>query len=195
MADHAESCSPISGQPFIQMAINSFHLAGTGIRKAFLRLQQHGLAAQAAAIPQASFLDYVLRAPTTDVTTLDSGLRVVSKTATVGVWIDAGSLYEMARNNGAAHFLEHHGLQMNHEENSAASSWRWKLKKWVAICEYSSASCDIHSCSCHSSLIIWTRSLSLALNDRNAYTFREQTVYFAKVFKKDVGWALELLSA
>lgn len=83
-------------------------------RKALLRLQQRGFAAQAAAAaPLASFPDYVLRAPTTDVTTLDSGLRVASETvigsetATVGVWIDAGSRYETARNNGAAHFLEH----------------------------------------------------------------------------------------
>ena len=59
------------------------------------------------------FPDYVLRAPTTDVTTMDSGLRVASETvvgsetATVGVWIDAGSRYETAQNNGAAHFLEH----------------------------------------------------------------------------------------
>lgn len=28
-------------------------------------------------------------------------------TASVGVWIDAGSRYETAENNGAAHFLEH----------------------------------------------------------------------------------------
>ena len=47
------------------------------------------------------------------VTTLDSGLRVASETtpfaetATVGVWIDAGSRYETNENNGAAHFLEH----------------------------------------------------------------------------------------
>ena len=60
-----------------------------------------------------AFPDYVLRAPTTDITTLDSGLRVASETvmgsetATVGVWIDAGSRYETAQNNGAAHFLEH----------------------------------------------------------------------------------------
>ena len=46
-------------------------------------------------------------------TTLDSGLRVASETnpftetATVGVWIDAGSRYENDANNGAAHFLEH----------------------------------------------------------------------------------------
>ena len=60
-----------------------------------------------------AFPDYVLKAPTTDVTTLDSGMRVASETvigaetATVGVWIDAGSRYETAKNNGAAHFLEH----------------------------------------------------------------------------------------
>lgn len=55
----------------------------------------------------------MLRAPTTDVTTLDNGLRVGSETvagaetATVGVWIDAGSRYETAANNGTSHFLEH----------------------------------------------------------------------------------------
>ena len=57
--------------------------------------------------------EYILRAPTTDVTTLESGLRVASEsvvgseTATIGVWIDAGSRYETAKNNGSAHFLEH----------------------------------------------------------------------------------------
>jgi processing peptidase subunit beta len=72
-------------------------------------VQQRALSAEAVQ----SFPDYVLRAPATDVTTLDSGLRVASETvvgsetATVGVWIDAGSRYETAQNNGAAHFLEH----------------------------------------------------------------------------------------
>jgi predicted Zn-dependent peptidase len=28
-------------------------------------------------------------------------------TATIGVWIDAGSRFETAENNGTAHFLEH----------------------------------------------------------------------------------------
>ena len=47
------------------------------------------------------------------VTTLPNGLRVASEstpfaeTASVGVWIDAGSRYETDDNNGAAHFLEH----------------------------------------------------------------------------------------
>jgi len=66
-----------------------------------------------AEVSSKNFPDYVLRAPTTDISTLDSGLRVASEavvgseTATVGVWIDAGSRYETEQNNGAAHFLEH----------------------------------------------------------------------------------------
>ena len=46
-------------------------------------------------------------------TVLPSGLRVASQTmpftqsATVGVWVDVGSRYETAENNGTAHFLEH----------------------------------------------------------------------------------------
>nr|GEV07678.1 probable mitochondrial-processing peptidase subunit beta, mitochondrial [Tanacetum cinerariifolium] len=55
----------------------------------------------------------ILTYPETRVTTLPNGLRVAtesnlsSKTATVGVWIDAGSRFETEENNGVAHFLEH----------------------------------------------------------------------------------------
>lgn len=49
---------------------------------------------------------------------------------------------------------------------------------------------DTRSCALHNSLL----AFALSLETRNAYTSREQTVYFAKVFKKDVGWALEILS-
>jgi processing peptidase subunit beta len=43
---------------------------------------------------------------------LENGFRIASQvkggeTCTVGVWIDAGSRYETAANNGVAHFLEH----------------------------------------------------------------------------------------
>ncbi|KAL2319322.1 hypothetical protein Fmac_028291 [Flemingia macrophylla] len=54
-----------------------------------------------------------LAAPETRVTSLPNGLRVAtesslaSKTATVGVWIDAGSRFETEQTNGTAHFLEH----------------------------------------------------------------------------------------
>uniref|UniRef100_A0A0D6R720 mitochondrial processing peptidase n=1 Tax=Araucaria cunninghamii TaxID=56994 RepID=A0A0D6R720_ARACU len=55
----------------------------------------------------------VLAAPETRVTTLPNGMRVATEsdlaagTATVGVWIDAGSRFETDETNGTAHFLEH----------------------------------------------------------------------------------------
>jgi processing peptidase subunit beta len=108
----------------------------------------------------------VLKAPTTDVTRLDSGLRVASEsvqgseTATVGVWIDAGSRYETSKNNGVAHFLEH-------------LSFKGTSKRTQQQLEV-----EIENMGGH----------------LNAYTSREQTVYFAKVFKSDVGRAVEILS-
>ncbi|KAL0424372.1 UNVERIFIED_CONTAM: putative mitochondrial-processing peptidase subunit beta, mitochondrial [Sesamum radiatum] len=55
----------------------------------------------------------ILSAPLTRVTTLPNGLRIAtestlaSTTATVGVFIDAGSRFESDESNGTAHFLEH----------------------------------------------------------------------------------------
>ena len=70
-------------------------------------------AAATAASGAIKFPSYLLTSPTTDQSQFSSGLRVASEsmlganTATVGVWIDAGSRYETDHNNGAAHFLEH----------------------------------------------------------------------------------------
>lgn len=36
-----------------------------------------------------------------------------SQTATVGVWIDAGSRAENLKNNGSAHFLEHMSFKVS----------------------------------------------------------------------------------
>ncbi|KAF4376031.1 hypothetical protein G4B88_029395 [Cannabis sativa] len=55
----------------------------------------------------------ILSAPETKITTLPNGLRVATESnlaaqsATVGVWIDAGSRFETEETNGTAHFLEH----------------------------------------------------------------------------------------
>lgn len=123
-------------------------------------------AASTAAASSTSFPDYVLRAPTTDITTTANGMRVASETtvgaetATVGVWIDAGSRYETAANNGAAHFLEHMAFKGTAKRN----------QQQLEV--------EIENMGGH----------------LNAYTSREQTVYFAKVFKKDVGKAVEILS-
>jgi len=120
----------------------------------------------ASAVVTDEFPSYVLKAPSTDVTTLSSGLRVASETvigsetATVGVWIDAGSRYETAANNGAAHFLEH----------MAFKGTQKRTQQQLEV--------EIENMGGH----------------LNAYTSREQTVYFAKVFKSDVGRAVEILS-
>lgn len=146
------------------------------LRVALTKASMHGSLLQQAVRPfgaaaavsesAASFPSYVLRAPSTDITALDSGLRVASETviggetATVGVWIDAGSRYETAHNNGAAHFLEHMAFKGTDK----------RTQQQLEV--------EIENMGGH----------------LNAYTSREQTVYFAKVFKNDVGRAVEILS-
>jgi len=109
---------------------------------------------------------YLVNAPVTEVTkTKSNGIRVASETAhgetaTVGVWIDAGSRYETASNNGAAHFLEH----------MAFKGTKTRTQKQLEV--------EIENMGGH----------------LNAYTSREQTVYYAKVFKNDVPKAMEILS-
>jgi processing peptidase subunit beta len=85
---------------------------------------------------------------------------VGAETATVGVWIDSGSRYETAANNGTAHFLEH----MAFKGTSKRTQQQLEM--------------EIENMGGH----------------LNAYTSREQTAYFAKVFKNDVGRAVEIIS-
>lgn len=70
--------------------------------------------------PKASFTYplSLVNVPETRVTTLSNGLRVASEqsdseTATVGLWIGAGSRYETSANNGVAHFLEHMAFKVS----------------------------------------------------------------------------------
>ena len=112
-----------------------------------------------------SFPESVRNAPATEVSTLDNGLRVASEgghgeTATVGVWIDAGSRYENANNNGAAHFLEHMAFKGTSK----------RTQKQLEV--------EIENIGGH----------------LNAYTSREQTVYYANVFKQDIPQAMDILS-
>ncbi|KAI9064625.1 LuxS/MPP-like metallohydrolase [Trametes sanguinea] len=92
-------------------------------------------------------------------TTLPNGLTVATEThphaqtATVGVWIDAGSRAETDATNGTAHFLEH----MAFKGTKRRSQHQLEL--------------SVESLGAH----------------LNAYTSREQTVYYAKCFSKDVG--------
>lgn len=66
----------------------------------------------------------ILTSPATKITTLPNGLRVATeshlaaRTATVGVWIDAGSRFESADTNGTAHFLEHMIFKGTHRRSA-----------------------------------------------------------------------------
>lgn len=134
-------------------------------------------AAEAVAVQDDRFLKYsspvpvnhdltsILSGPETKVTTLSNGLRVASETvphaqtATVGVWIDAGSRFETAANNGTAHFLEHMAFKGT------------KSRSRVGLEE------EIENMGGH----------------LNAYTSREHVTYYAKVLKKDVSKAVNIL--
>merc|ERR1711976_920140 len=109
--------------------------------------------------------DYLVNNPPTEVSVIDNGMRVATEdsgapTATVGLWIDTGSRYETAANNGVAHFLEHMAF------------------KGTAKRSQTDLELEVESMGAH----------------LNAYTSREQTVYYAKCFSKDVNKAVEILS-
>eukprot|EP00252_Welwitschia_mirabilis_P012098 TRINITY_DN2691_c0_g1_i1.p1 TRINITY_DN2691_c0_g1~~TRINITY_DN2691_c0_g1_i1.p1 ORF type:complete len:537 (-),score=59.13 TRINITY_DN2691_c0_g1_i1:319-1929(-) len=118
--------------------------------------------------PVAVLLDHgdILLAPATKVTTLPNGMRVAtesnlaSETATIGIWIDAGSRFETDETNGVAHFLEH-------------MIFKGTAKRSVRALEESIENIGGHL---------------------NAYTSREQTTYYAKVLKRDVPEALDILA-
>lgn len=103
--------------------------------------------------------------PETRVTTLANGFRIAtedsdSPTCTVGLWIDAGSRFETAANNGTAHFLEHMAFK--------GTSNRTQLQLEL----------EVENMGAH----------------LNAYTSREQTVYYAKAFSKDLPRAVDILA-
>ncbi|KAG6377204.1 hypothetical protein JVT61DRAFT_1257 [Boletus reticuloceps] len=117
--------------------------------------------------PSRSFATAVnIPAPITETTTLPNGLTVATEshphaqTATVGVWIDAGSRAETDKTNGTAHFLEHMAFKGTTRRNQHV-------------------------------LELEVENLGAHLN---AYTSREQTVYYAKSFRKDVPGAVDIIS-
>ena len=112
-----------------------------------------------------SLKEYLLNVPPTDISIIDNGMRVATEnsgasTATVGLWIDTGSRYENASNNGVAHFLEH----MVFKGTEKRSQTQLEL--------------EVENMGAH----------------LNAYTSREQTVFYAKCLSSDVGNAVEILA-
>ncbi|CAG9581103.1 unnamed protein product [Danaus chrysippus] len=107
----------------------------------------------------------LVNVPPTQLTVLDNGIRVASEdsgaaTATVGLWIDAGSRYETSKNNGVAHFLEHMAFKGTSKRSQT----------------------DLE-------LLVENMGAHL-----NAYTSREQTVFYAKCLANDVPVAVEILA-
>ncbi|KAK7036725.1 Mitochondrial-processing peptidase subunit beta [Paramarasmius palmivorus] len=113
-----------------------------------------------------SYATHTAGGPLTQISTLKNGLTVATEThphaetATVGVWIDAGSRAENASNNGTAHFLEHMAFKGTNRRTQHALEL------------------EVENIGAH----------------LNAYTSREQTVYYAKSFKKDVPVAVDIIS-
>ncbi|KXS21093.1 hypothetical protein M427DRAFT_93841 [Gonapodya prolifera JEL478] len=100
------------------------------------------------------------------VTRLANGFTVATEanpnfqTATVGVWIDAGSRFENAKNNGTAHFLEHMAFKGTKSRSQT-------------------------------DLEVQIENMGAHLN---AYTSREQTVYYAKTLKSDIPSTVGILA-
>ncbi|KXJ11833.1 mitochondrial-processing peptidase subunit beta [Exaiptasia diaphana] len=112
-----------------------------------------------------SYEQSLYNVPETKVTTLPNGLKVATEdsgisTATVGLWIDAGSRFENEKNNGVAHFLEH-------------MAFKGTKKRTQVDLEL-----EVENMGAH----------------LNAYTSREQTVYYAKTFSKDIPQAVDILA-
>ncbi|SCW04135.1 LAFE_0H06700g1_1 [Lachancea fermentati] len=104
--------------------------------------------------------------PKTQISVLPNGLTVASEripntsTATVGIFVDAGSRAENVKNNGTAHFLEH--LAFKGTQN----------RTQVGI------ELEIENIGSH----------------LNAYTSRENTVYYAKTLEQNIPKAVDVLS-
>ncbi|KAH3902038.1 probable Mitochondrial-processing peptidase subunit beta [Saccharomycodes ludwigii] len=102
----------------------------------------------------------------TRTSTLPNGLTVASEvlpstsTASVGIFVDAGSRADTNKNSGTAHFLEH--LAFKGTKN--------RTQTGIEL--------EIENIGSH----------------LNAYTSRENTVYYAKSLKEDIPKALDILS-
>ena len=103
---------------------------------------------------------------TTEITTLESGLRVATETmpglqtASVGVWVDVGARYEAPEANGVAHMLEHMAFKGTVRRNA----------KEIA------------------------EAIENVGGHLNAYTSREHTAYYARILADDLELAVDLLA-
>jgi mitochondrial-processing peptidase subunit beta len=113
----------------------------------------------------------------TQTTTLGNGLSVATEyspylqTATVGIWIDAGSRAETDATSGTAHFLEHLAFKVHPRRQSI-------LTQGTSSRNQTQLELEIENMGAH----------------LNAYTAREQTVYYARCFKQDAPACVDIIA-
>eukprot|EP01062_Namystynia_karyoxenos_P029521 TRINITY_DN22162_c0_g1_i1.p1 TRINITY_DN22162_c0_g1~~TRINITY_DN22162_c0_g1_i1.p1 ORF type:complete len:515 (+),score=174.62 TRINITY_DN22162_c0_g1_i1:80-1546(+) len=110
-------------------------------------------------------LRHLQKWPPVVISKLSNGFQVAScnqggETATVGIWIDAGSRFETPETNGVAHFLEH--LTFKGTTNRSKT----QIEDFFEFVG----------------------------GHLNAYTTREQTTYYVKVFKEYLPEAFDVLT-
>src|SRR3954469_24181260 len=102
----------------------------------------------------------------TQVTTLPSGLRVVTdrmesvETIAVGAWVAAGTRHETADVNGISHLLEHMAFKGTQRRTAQSIA----------------------------------EEMDNVGGQLNAYTSRDHTAYYAKVLKEDLALAVDILA-
>jgi processing peptidase subunit beta len=105
--------------------MNSLMRLGKLSQAAKQALTGHQCMRQLASLSNVSFKQTLANVPETRITELNNGVRVATedsglKTATVGIWVDAGSRYETTQNNGVAHFLEHMAFKGTEKRSQTA---------------------------------------------------------------------------
>ena len=103
----------------------------------------------------------------------------------MGIWINSGSRFESDDNNGTAHFLEHLLFK--------GTKVRLCLD---GVCTVQLAGNDLTLARLMQRRTV--KQLEMEVENiggqLNAYTGREQTCYYAKVLKKDMKGAVDILS-
>ncbi|TMS38419.1 hypothetical protein L596_005149 [Steinernema carpocapsae] len=145
------------------MAVSRILRSATALQA--VQAQARALSVRNLSVAASASSRVLVKAPPTRITKLPSGFTVATETrkiptATVGVWIDAGSRYENEKNNGVAHFLEHMAFK------GTKTRTQYGLEM------------EVENIGAH----------------LNAYTSREQTVYYAKCFTQDIEQCVEILS-
>eukprot|EP00392_Amoebophrya_sp_AT5.2_P001606 g1608.t1 len=133
-----------------------------------------------------------------------ASLNAISDTSlTVGVWIDAGSRYETRESNGSAHYAT----------ETCPHVWVWEVRAAVGLTRLVPRAnvvqnVDMDKFPLHTHFLEHMTFKGTQKRSRvgletevenmgghlNAYTSREQTVYYAKVFPQDIEHGLDILS-